>query len=201
MDELSVEAQPMSDSQKVLETTVKNIEANTGKTMAELTRVITASGLTKHGEIRSMLMEKFGLGHGAANTVVHLALKSDGESAAAARGLSGDDVLAEIYAGGKEDLRPIHDRVLEILESLSEFEAAPKKGYVSYRRKKQFAMVGPKTKTAVEIGLGAKDLAAHPRLKAMPKGSMCPFTTRVSSAAEVDELVSGWIAASYADAG
>jgi hypothetical protein len=191
----------MADSDKALETMVKNIEAKTGKTLAQLGKVIAGSGLTKHGEIRSMLMERFDLGHGQANTVAHLALKSDGQSAAAERGLTAADVLAEIYAGKKADLRPVHDRVLEILDGLGAYEAAPKKGYVSYRRKKQFVMVGPKTNTEVELGFGAKNLPAHPRLKEMPPNSMCRYTTRISSADQVDAQVKKWLEASYAEAG
>jgi hypothetical protein len=180
---------------------VRNIEDKTGKTMAELGGVVSSSGLTKHGEIRTMLMERFGLGYGAANTVVHLTLKSDGETAAAARGLSDTDVLAEIYADKKTGLRPIHDKFLALVAKLGECEAAPKKGYVSYRRKKQFAMVGPKTNAAVEIGFGAKNLPAHARLKEMPPNSMCRYTTRVGSPEEVDALVAGWLKASYGEAG
>ncbi|MEZ4413882.1 MAG: DUF4287 domain-containing protein [Gemmatimonadales bacterium] len=191
----------MADNAKAVETMIKNIEAKTGKTIAQLGAVVAKSGLTKHGEIRTMLMEKFDLGHGQANTVAHLALKSDGESAAAARGLSAGDVLAEIYSGKKADLRPIHDKVLGILKGLGDYEAAPKKGYVSYRKKKQFVMVGPKTNTAVELGFGAKNLPAHPRLKEMPPNSMCKYTTRVNSAGEVDAQVAKWIEISYANAG
>jgi len=191
----------MADAAKTLATMIKNIEAKTGKTMEQLAQDIRKSGLAKHGEIRAMLMERYGLGHGAANAAVHLALKSDGESAAAARGMSEGDVLAEIYTGKKADLRPVHDRVLELLAKLGDFEVAPKKGYVSYRRKKQFAMVGPKTNTAVEIGFGAKSLPAHPRLKEMPPNSMCRYTVRVGSPAEVDADVRAWLEASYHEAG
>jgi hypothetical protein len=190
----------VADTQKALDTMIRNIEAKTGKSMAQLTREIQKSGLTKHGEIRSMLMERFGLGHGAANTVVHLALKSDGESAAKSKGLGDADVLAEIYVDKRAHLRPIHDRVLEVLGRLGPFETAPKKGYVSYRRKKQFAMVGPKTNSEVEIGFGAKALAKHARLKEMPPNSMCRYTTRVGSADQIDALIEGWIAESYAEA-
>lgn len=191
----------MADSSKAAETMVKNIEARTGKTIAQLAQVIARSGLTKHGEIRSMLMERFDLGHGQANSVVHLALKSDGESAAAARGLSDVGVLDEIYTGKKADLRPVHDKVLEILGALGEYEVAPKKGYVSYRRKKQFVMVGPKTNRAVELGFGAKNLPAHERLKEMPPNSMCRYTTRIGGPAEVDAEVRKWIQMSYEEAG
>jgi len=61
------------------------------------------------------------------------------------------------------------------------FEEAPTKNYISLRRKKQFAMVGPVTKDSVEIGLNAKDLPAHARLKVQPPGSMCNATTRIKA--------------------
>lgn len=191
----------MADTSKALETMVRNVESQTGKTMKQLGQIIAKSGLTKHGEIRSMLMDKFGLGHGAANTVVHLALKSDGQSAAEAKGLSGTDLLAEIYQGKKAALRPVHDRILTLLAKLGEFETAPKKGYLSYRRKKQFAMVGPKTNTEVEVGLSAKSLPKHARLKEMPPASMCRYTTRLSTVEEVDATLAEWLKTSYGEAG
>ena len=106
-----------------------------------------------------------------------------------------------IYAGKKEALRPVHDAVLAILATLGEYEAAPKKDYISYRRKKQFLMVGPKTATAVELGFGAKALSGDARLKEMPPNSMCKFTTRLSSPAEVDATVRQWIVQSFDEAG
>ena len=45
-----------------------------------------------------------------------------------------------------------------------EFEIVPKKGYVSLRRKKQFAMILTKTNTRFEVGINARDLKKNPRL-------------------------------------
>jgi hypothetical protein len=63
--------------EKARGTQLRNIESKTGTTMAELRRVIRASGLARHGEIRDMLKERFGLGHGDANAAVHFALASE----------------------------------------------------------------------------------------------------------------------------
>ena len=87
------------------------------------------------------------------------------------------------------------------MQALGDIEAAPKKGCISLRRKEQFAMVGPATKDAVEIGLNAKDLPPHERLKVQPPGSLCQATTRIGSAREVDAALKGWLKSAYNAAG
>jgi len=187
--------------EKATETQLSNIQKKTGKTLAELTAIVQNSGLTKHGEIREMLKRELGLGHGDANTLAHYALKSDGERAAQAQGLSTGDVLDEIYSGAKAGLRPIHDRLMESIEPFGEFAIAPKKGYVSLRRKKQFAMIGPATNSRVEVGINHKTLGAHPRLIEQPAGSMCNFIVKVTQPDEVDGELIGWIKQAFESAG
>jgi hypothetical protein len=187
----------MSSLDKAVETQLNNIQKKTGKSLDELKTLIAASGLTKHGEIRDMLKRELGLGHGDANTVVHAALQSDGTRAAAAQGLSSDQVVDEIYSGGKAPLRPIHDKLMAAINQFGDFEIAPKKGYVSLRRSKQFAMITPATKSRVEVGLNAKELEATERLIALPKGSMCHFKVNVTDPEQVDDELVGWIRAAY----
>ena len=143
---------------KALQTQLTNIEQRTGKSLAALSKIVKGSGLTKHGEIRDMLKRDLGMGHGDANTLVHHVLQSDGASAAGAAGKTADAVLDEIYSGPKAALRPVHDALMASIETFGPFEIAPKKGYVSLRGKKQFAMIGPATKTQVEVGLNMKDV-------------------------------------------
>ena len=81
------------------------------------------------------------------------------------------------------------------------FEIAPKKGYLSLRRKKQFAMIGPATNTRVEVGLNMKDVKATDRLVAMPAGQMCQYKVRISDAAEVDQELLDWIRCAFDAAG
>ena len=163
---------------------------------AQLAAVVRSSGLTKHGEIRDMLKRDLGMGHGDANTLVHVVLKSD--AAAASQGRKGEDaVLDEIYSGAKAALRPIHDKVMAAVATFGPFEVAPKKGYVSLRGKKQFAMIGPATKSQVEIGLNMKGTAATARLAAVPPGGMCQYKVRVSEVSEVDAQLLGWIRQAY----
>ncbi len=191
----------MSSVEQAYETQLKNIQAKTGKSLEELVQFIHNSGLTKHGEIRSMLIEKFGLGYGDANTLAHYARNSDGERAAKVKSLSAEDVLDEIYSGPKAALRPIHEEAMRRIHTFGDFEIAPKKGYVSLRRKKQFAMIGPATKTQVEIGINAKDLLASTRLTEQPPGSMCNYKLRLASVEEVDDELVYWLRKAYDQSG
>jgi predicted transport protein len=191
----------MSDMEKALATQLANIEKRSGKSLDELAAIIRASGLAKHGEIRDMLKRNLGLGHGDANTLTHHVLKSDGQSAAAAAGLGADDVVAGLYPGPKAALRPIHDKLMAEINKFGEFEIAPKKTYVSLRRKKQFAMIGPATKTQVEVGINLKNLAPSDRLVEQPPNSMCNYKVRLSTVAEVDATLIVWIKQAFESAG
>jgi hypothetical protein len=191
----------MSIVDKAIETQLKNIQAKTGKSLDELGAILRKSGLTKHGELRDLLKRELGLGHGDANTVVHMCLKSDGASAAAAKGASAGDVLAEIYAGPKAGLRPVHDALMTAIEAFGPFEIAPKKGYVSLRRKKQFATIGPGTKTRVDVGLNMKGVKGGERLVELPPGGMCQYKIAVTDPKAVDKELIGWIKQAYDSAG
>ena len=83
------------------------------------------------------------------------------------------------------------------INTFGEFEIVPKKGYVSLRRKKQFAMIGPKTNTRFEVGINAKDLKKNARLLEQPKGSMCNYIVNVSDAQEVNSELIGWIKSAF----
>jgi hypothetical protein len=185
----------MADPTAATATQLRNIEARTGKSLAELRRLIADSGHAKVSDQRRFLMETLGLGYGDANAVALLA------KAATAPAAPGADPLDAIYAGAKAPLRGLHEQLMAEIARLGEFEIVPKKSYVSLRRKKQFAMLGPATRDALELGLNAKDLAPTARLRAMPPGGMCQYAVRLSSAAEIDAEMLGWVRAAYASAG
>ena len=189
----------MSSLDKAIQTQLDNIQKKTGMTLAQLSVLVQKSGLSKHGEIRDMLKEKLGLGHGDANALVHAVFASDGTRTA--QGKDEDAVLDEIYSGAKAGFRPIHEKLMKEISKFGEFEVAPKKGYVSLRRKKQFAMIGPKTNTRFEVGINAMGLKKNARLLEQPKGSMCNYIVSLTEAKEVDAELIAWIKSAYEGAG
>ena len=182
---------------KALETQLANIEKRSGKSLAELAEIVRSSGLSKHGEIRDMLKRELGMGHGDANTLTHHVLKAEAANTGGETEPSADDAVSALYSGAKAPLRPVHEKLMAEIKGFGEFEASPKKTYVSLRRRKQFATVGPATKTQVEVGLNAKGLAAAGRLTEMPPNSMCNYKVRLVSEDEVDAELIAWLKRAY----
>ena len=51
----------MPKLQEAVQTQIKNIEAKTGKTLAQLRQVAASSKLVKHGELRAMFIKELQL--------------------------------------------------------------------------------------------------------------------------------------------
>ena len=182
-----------------METQLKNIETRAGQPRENLRAALLASGLLKHGELRTLAQERFGLTYGDANALVHFALHSGGTRQA--EGKSDADLLDELYSGPRAPLRPIHDALMAELNLFGEFEVAPKKGYLSLRRKKQFAMVGPATNARIEVGINQKELSGGERLAAQPAGGMCSHKVKLTRLSEVDAELISWLRSAFDAAG
>ncbi|HMO65885.1 MAG TPA: DUF5655 domain-containing protein, partial [Verrucomicrobiota bacterium] len=176
-----------------------NIQKKTGRSLSELADLVRRCGLTKHGEIRDFLKRELALGYGDANTLAHIAQKP--ATAAPAASADPGAVLDGIYAGARAALRPVHEAFMAAIAGWGGFEVAPKKGYVSLRRKKQFAMIGPATNTRVEVGLNVKGLPGTERLLAQPPGGMCQYKVKLTRPGEVDAELLGWVRHAYDSAG
>src|SRR5690349_14054028 len=186
---------------KAIQTQLTNIQAKTGQTLDQLRTVLQRSGLTKHGEIRAMFQRDLGLGYGDANMLTRALRDTDAEGATGDQAAAPDNPANSLYTGARAALRPIHDRLMAEIERLGAFEIAPKKSYLSLRRKKQFVMVGPATNTRVEVGLNMKGVAATDRLIEMPGGGMCQYKVNLTDAADVDAELLAWIKWAYESAG
>jgi hypothetical protein len=185
----------MSSVQQAQKTHLNNIIKKTGKSVQELTTLIQNSGLKQHGELRTMVMRELGLGYGDANALVHVIQKSNGQRQVEKK--NQDEILDELYKGAKAPLRPIHEAVMRDVTRLGEIEILPQKGYVSLRRKKQFATIGPSTSKRVEVGLNVKDLPPSTRLIEEPHGSMCNYIVLLTDPSQVNSELAAWLKFAY----
>ena len=104
---------------------------------------------------------------------------------------------------GKEHFRPIYDQLHKFLVGLgNDVEVAPKKANVSYRRKKQFALLTPATKTRFEIGLNVKGQPDQGVLRAITKANaMCSHQIDLAGVEDITPEVLDWLKKSYELAG
>lgn len=182
---------------KATQTMIENLHKNTGKTLDEWIEIIKMENFAKHGEAMSFLKEKHGLTHGFANLIVHKANATDAGSA------ENQNNLIENQYKGKEHLKPIYDKLMNEIEQFgSDFEVAPKNAYVSLRRKKQFALLQPATKTRFEIGIILKGQQPSGKLEAINSANaMCSHKINLTSVSDIDSEVIQWLKQAFEQAG
>jgi predicted transport protein len=187
-----------TDIDPQLQTMINNMPNKTGKSLDEWFEVLDAARLEKHGEMMKLIKGEYGVSHGFANTIVLLYRQQ------AAGGLPSEaDLVADQYTGAKADLKPIYEAVLAAVNGFGrDVEISPKKKYVSLRRKKQFAIVQPSTKTRVDLGLNLKNVEPSERLQGgVVFSGMCSHKVTITSPAEIDDEVVAWLSQAYDQAG
>ena len=184
----------MATVEEGLQAQLRNIAASTGRPIEEWVALIRGSGLGRHGEIVAWLKAEHGLSHGAANRLALTALAADVPPASA-------DPVAELFAGRPAEVGAIGDRLWSEVRGLGDVEVSPKKGYLSLRRRIQFAMVRPAAKH-VDLGLVLPDRPVTPRLEsAATFNALFTHRVRVRSVDDVDDELVGWLRRAWERAG
>lgn len=174
---------------KALQTMIDNMPEKTGKKLEEWIQILKKENFEKHAQAVKYLKTKHGVTHGFANTIVSLS-KDQADSS--------EDLLANQYSG-KESLKPIYQVLLSIIQGFGkDVVITPKKGSVSFIRKRQFALIKPATKTRIDLGLKLKDVAVQGRLESSgPFGAMCTHRIQLTKVSDVDDEVVKWLSKSY----
>lgn len=182
---------------QAFQTMTENLQKKTGKSLAEWVIVVNEQYLEKHGQVVKFLKEEHGLTHGYANFVAH---KSKGYDA---NSQDEKTVLIDAQFKGKEHFKSLYERLLKAISTFGEdIEIAPKKAYVSLRRKKQFAMLQPATTTRFEISLNLQGVEPQGKLVAITiEKAMCSHKINLANEGELDQEVLAWIRKSYDSAG
>jgi predicted transport protein len=179
------------------QTMLDNLLKNTGKSLDEWVGIMRKENFQKHGEILKHLKENHGFTHGFANLVALKTLKSDAGSAE-----NSDDLVQKQYKG-KEQFWPVYQKLItEISTFGSDVELAPKVSYVSVKRKKQFALLFPVTKTRFEIGVNLKGQAPEGILESETKSNaMCSHKIIINHEEQITPEVISWLKKAYEAAG
>jgi hypothetical protein len=172
---------------------IRSLEDKTGKGLDQWLEVTAASGLDKHGQIVKLLKSEHGMTHGYANLVAHKMLQ------AGARAPRATDLVDAQYAGAKQELRPIYEAIVTRVAGFGDdVEIAPKKTYVSLRRKKQFGLIQPSTRTRVDVGINLAGVEPTNRLEASGSfNAMVSHRVRLAEPGQVDDQLIDWLRQAY----
>jgi len=169
---------------------IAGLKEKTGRTLEEWSALIREKGHEKHGQIMAFLKGEHGVSHGYANQIALNHLKS---------GASGDtDPIEAMFAGGKAAVRPIYDLLIAKIQAFGpDVDLAPKKGYMSVRRSKQFAVLQPAA-SRLDVGINLKGVESSGKLEASGSfNSMLSHRVKVASVEEVDPALLGWLKQAY----
>ncbi|MEX0289362.1 MAG: DUF5655 domain-containing protein [Flavobacteriaceae bacterium] len=169
----------------------------TGKPLKHWVQVVRESQITKHSEIIKYLKSEHDFTHGFANFVSLKARSTDAASQ------DPTALLNKQYSKGKEHLKPIYELLIRQIKTFgTDIEIVPKNANVSLRRKRQFALIQPSTKTRIDLGLKLNEATIGGRLEGSGSfGSMCSNKIAIKTLDEVDSEVLSYLKQAYTEAG
>jgi hypothetical protein len=179
---------------------IGNLPARTGRALEEWVELVRSQGPQGRRERIAWLKSEHRLGHGQAQLVVAEAEQEPGYTPP-----TSDQLLEGQYSAGKAQLRPIYDRVAEVVREVAPQAALePRKTYVTLSRSlRQFGVVQPTTRTRVDLGLRLPGVQPQGRLEEAGSVGSAQITHRIALATpgDVDDEVRRWLVAAYEQAG
>jgi hypothetical protein len=173
-----------------------NMFKKTGKTFEAWVKIAKASGPSTAKECYAWLKKDHGVPKLSAEIIADKA-----SGACLLEAYDNPDALVEaMYAGPKAGLRPIHDELVKLARKLGkDVVVTPCKTYVSLRRKKQFAIVKPTTRTRVDLGFTLSGVKPQGRLEGVRKaaGDRISHMIKIESPKEIDAEVKRWLSEAY----
>ena len=171
-----------------------SIKVKTGKTPDDFAKLASQKGLAKHGEIIGWLKTEFALGHGHANAIAAVLLKSE------TRKNSSEEKLDKLFSGKKDILRAAGE---EIVAKVSKFGpdvvVSVGETYVNLMRgKKKFAILQPSSADRLGVGIKLKGVEPEGRFEAAGSwNSMVTHRLRISEHKETDAEIISWLKRAY----
>ena len=187
---------------------VAELPGKTGKILEQWGELVDAQEFETAAEKRAFLKAKHGFGTNGAAWVMEYTdgqptWDADPESYLACAARFVDDM----YAGGKEHLRPVFEKLLEVGRGLGDdVKVCPCKTMVPLYRSRVFAEIKPSTRTRLDLGLAlAPDVPEQGKLKRneqrIKKGDRLTHVIALEKVGDVTAEVRTCLTAAYAAVG
>ena len=165
----------------------------TGRSVEAWNKEISAKNFADEAALRSWLTERGVAGYPQMMLVMERFGYPDFLLASA------DELIDNPYAD-REQLRPILDAVLALAAGIGQVSVQVRKGYVTLvSPRRTFASIEPTTKSRVDLGLRLPGQRPSGRLESARSLGNSAVTARIglSSPADVDDEVAGWLKQAY----
>jgi hypothetical protein len=129
----------------------QSMKERTGRTLEEWAAIVKSSGIDPLDQkgVRRWLKTEHDVPQNSQWAIADAAARAAGW-----RRPNAEQYVDQQYAGPKSGLRPIFDRLREILEAFGEDVGMEgRAGYTPFVRRRQFAAVAATTRTRVDVGL------------------------------------------------
>jgi hypothetical protein len=181
-----------------------NLAKTTGKSIDEWVRLIKKTGPSDDRACLEWLKKQHKLGGTTASVISQHAFGTNSEGMDPEAYLrSAPEWVDAMYAGPKAALRPIHDALIELGQSMGDdVKVCPCQTIVPLYRNHVFAQIKPTTQTRIDFGLALKGASKKPPKRLIDTGGLqkndrithrIPITTTV----EIDAQVREWLRIAY----
>ena len=181
---------------------VSELKQKTGRSLDEWIKHIKKAGPGTEKERREWLKSEYELG---TNTAWFLAEAADGKGEKHGDPESyieaAEGYVEAMFAGPKEQLRPIYDRLLKLgLRIGKEAKACPCQTIVPLYRNHVFGQIKPTTRNRIDMGFALGDMKPTGRLidtGGFAKKDRITHRIPITSIDEIDDEVKHWMKVAY----
>ena len=181
---------------------IGELKQKTGRTLEEWLKLIKKEGPPTEKERREWLKKSHGLG---TNSAWWLAERSFGKGEEMGEPdeylKAAEGYVEKMFAGKKEALRPLYDKLLQIgLKTGKEAKACPCQTIVPLYRNHVFAQIKPTTQTRIDLGFALGDMKTPKRLidtGGYQKKDRITHRIEITSLKDIDDDVKHWLKVAY----
>lgn len=177
----------------------RTMKERTGRTVEEWVELVNASGIDPLDQlaVRRWLKSEHGIAQNSQWAIADAAARAAGW-----RPPTLDEYIEQQYAGAKARLRPIFERLREIIGGLGDdVEMEGRQTYIPFVRKRQFAAIAAATRTRVDVGLRYTDAPDSPLLVPAKAPGQATHKVALGSVDEITGEVERLLREAYAQNG
>lgn len=172
-----------------------SMEERTGRTVEAWVALVKASDIdpTDQKAVRRWLKAEHDLPQNSRYAVAHAAARAAGWVPPTT-----DELIDAQYSGARAELRPVFDRLRQILEGLGDdVTMEGRRTYIPFSRRRQFAAVAAATRTRLDVGLRFVEPPDSPLLSVASAPGQATHKVALESVDEVTPEVEAVLRTAY----